>query len=187
MRTHSTRANPRSISRAARNGNAAFDKSADVSDCSTSRDSGPCTLSCANAAVTSVTNACASPTSRRSCDSTWRWAVSVATTMNESSSSLVTVRSASSSAALVEPLGVRDLPGVAVDGVGGHAVEHASRVATLDPELRHEAHVHHDHVLAAGSVLGVPSRPERGATPRERAGVGRRARSRRTNRRPPNR
>ena len=96
MRTHSTRANPRSISRAVRNGNASFDRSAVVSDCSSARDRGPCTLIWAYAAVTSVTKACASPTWRRMWASTWRWAVSVATTMNCSSSSLVTVRSASS-------------------------------------------------------------------------------------------
>jgi hypothetical protein len=47
MRTHSARAKPMSISRAARNGNASFDRSAVVSDCSSSRERGPCTLICA--------------------------------------------------------------------------------------------------------------------------------------------
>ena len=61
MRTHSTRAKPMSISRAVRNGNASLDRSTDVSDCSSSRDRGPCTLSCAKPDVTSVTKACASP------------------------------------------------------------------------------------------------------------------------------
>ena len=47
-------------------------------------------------------------TCRRSQVSTWRCAVSDATTRNRSSSSLVTVRSASSVPPLVEPLRVRD-------------------------------------------------------------------------------
>ena len=48
MRMHSTRANPISISRAARNGNASLERSARVTDCSNSRERGPWTLSCAN-------------------------------------------------------------------------------------------------------------------------------------------
>ena len=41
---HSTRANPMSISRAARNGNASFDMSAVVTAASSSRERGPWTL-----------------------------------------------------------------------------------------------------------------------------------------------
>ena len=67
--------------------------------------------------------------------------------------------------ALVEPLRVGDLPGVAVDGVGGDVVEHTSGVAALDAELRHEAHVHHDHALAAGTVLGLPLVPRTPGVP----------------------
>ena len=63
MRTSRTRANPRSISRAVRNGNASFDKSVVVNDCSNSRERGPCTFSWAYPAVTSVAIAW-----QRSCD-----------------------------------------------------------------------------------------------------------------------
>ena len=47
MRTHSTRAKPMSMSRAARKGNASFETSALVTACSSSRERGPWTLSCA--------------------------------------------------------------------------------------------------------------------------------------------
>src|SRR6266545_4192340 len=95
MRMHSTRANPRSISRAARNGNAALDMSCVVTEASSSRERGPWMLICAYAPVTSVTNAWASPRCRRSQVSACRCVLSEATTQNRSSSSLVTVRSAS--------------------------------------------------------------------------------------------
>ena len=45
MRTQITRAMPMSISRTQRNGKAALDRSAEVSDCRNSRERGPCTFS----------------------------------------------------------------------------------------------------------------------------------------------
>ena len=96
MRTHRARAKPMSMVRAARNGNASFDMSADVIAWITSRERGPWTLICASADVTSVANARSSPMCRRSHACTWPWALSDATTRKRSSSSLVTVRSASS-------------------------------------------------------------------------------------------
>ena len=79
--------------------------------------------------------------------------------------------------ALVEPLGVRDPTGVAVDGIGGELVEHPSRARPGDPELGHEAHVHHDHTVATGMVFGFPLGPPRGPTPRQRPWIGRGVRS----------
>ena len=93
---HSTRAKPMSISRAARNGNASLDMSAVVTAASSSRERGPWMLIWAYPDVTSVTKACASPKCRRIHVCACRCAVSEATTQNRSSSSLVTVRSASS-------------------------------------------------------------------------------------------
>ncbi len=70
-----------SISRAARNGNASLLMSADVIDCRSSRERGPCTLICAYPDVTSVTKACALSGMWRFIHvSTWRCAVSDATT-----------------------------------------------------------------------------------------------------------
>ena len=96
MRMHSTRAKPISISRAVRKGNASLLRSAEVMACSNSRERGPCTLSCANAEVWSATKAWASPKLRFMWVSIWRCTVSEPTTKYRSSSSLVTVRSASS-------------------------------------------------------------------------------------------
>ena len=78
---------------------------------------------------------------------------------------------------LAQPLRVRDPPGLAVHCVGRQLVDHGAGVAALHPELRHERHVHHDHALAAGTVLGGPLVPERRTSPREWARVGRGART----------
>ena len=157
MRTHSTRAKPMSIERAVRNGNASLDRSTDVSDCSSSRDRGPCTLICAKPEVMSVTNACMSSVMcRRIQVSACRCAVSEATTQNRSSSSLVTVRSASSVPPSLSHCVYVMTPGVAVDVVGRQVLEQPARVAALHEELRHERHVHRDDVLAGRAVLGRP-------------------------------
>ncbi len=59
-------------------------------------------------------------------------------------------------AGLVQPLRVRDHAGVTVDVVGRQLVQQPAGVATLHEELRHERHVHHDHVVASRLVLGSP-------------------------------
>ena len=95
MRTHSTRAKPMSISRAARNGNASFDRSTRRERLHQLARARPLHVDLRVPEVTSVTNACASSGKCRFIHvSTWRCAVSEATTQKRSSSSLVTVRSA---------------------------------------------------------------------------------------------
>ena len=85
-----------SISREVRKGKALLERSAEVTMESSSRDLGPWMLSCPMPLVTSVVKQWASAgVLRRSQVSTWRCMVSVTTTMNFSSSILVTVTSAS--------------------------------------------------------------------------------------------
>ena len=89
---------------------------------------------------------------------------------------------------LVQPLRVGHAPGVAVDVAAGDPVEKAPGVTALDEELRHEGHVHQDHALARGLVLGLPSTGTSSAGP-TRAGrhSGVAAVAARTSRRPPSR
>ena len=75
-------------------------------------------------------------------------------------------------AGVVEPLGVGDPAGRAVDGVGRQVVEQPAGVGALNAELGHERHVHHDHAGARRLVLVAPVVPPRRPSPRQRTGVG---------------
>ena len=85
--------------------------------------------------------------------STWRCTVSEHTTRNSCSDfRRVMVRSASIPPA-VRPLRVDDAADGYVDVVAAQPIEGHERVPSLHDELRHEGHVHQDHVLPAGPVL----------------------------------
>ncbi len=137
MRTQSTRAKPMSISAAARNGNASFERSADgqrLQELARPRplhvDLRPARRHVGDEGVRARRIV---PIARRIHVSAWRWAVSDATTQNRSSSSLVTVRSASSVPASLSHCVYVIVPGRAVDPVGRDLLEHAARVAPLAP------------------------------------------------------
>ena len=87
-------------------------------------------------------------------------------------------------AALVEPLGVGDRrPASPSTSLAEMRSSTAPGVAALHEELRHERHVHDDHALARGAVLGRPVREPvlagpttacsaSGSTPARRVPVG---------------
>ena len=188
MRTHSARAKPMSISRAARNGNASLRMSAVVTSCISSRERGPWMLICAYAAghVGRRTRGASSGTWRFIHVSTWRCAVSDATTQKRSSSSFVTVRSASSLPASLSHCVYVICPRAPSTLLAEIQLSSAPGVASLDEELRHERHVHEDHALARGLVLGLPVR-EPAAACRTTASTFGFAPAARTSRRPPSR
>ena len=57
---------------------------------------------------------------------------------------------------LVEPLGVGDPAGLAVDLVGRDPVQDLPGVTAAHVELGHEGHIHQDHAGARGVMLGLP-------------------------------
>ena len=99
--------------------------------------------------------------------STWRCAVSDATTQNRSSSSLVTVRSACSLPASSSHCVYVICPAAPSTWFAEIQSSSAPGVAALHEELRHERHVHHDHALARRAVLGRPVREPVWRAPRQ--------------------
>ena len=57
---------------------------------------------------------------------------------------------------VVEPLRVGDESRFAVHARGAHVVQDRAGIGALDPELRHERHVHEAHALADGLMLASP-------------------------------
>ena len=159
MRMHSTRAKPMSISRAARNGNASFDRSRagqrlhqlararalDVDLRVARRHVG-------DERVRVVRDVPAHP----------RLDVAMRGVGGDDPEALVVELGhrevGLSLPAVVEPLRVRDRAARRRRRCSPQIrFEHAPGVAALDEELRHERHVHEDHALARRAVLALPT------------------------------
>ena len=165
-----------SISRAVRNGNASFDRSALVSRCSSSRERGPLHVQLAvggsdvgDEGVRVVRNVAPHP----------RFDVTDHRVGDDDQEALVAElgdgQVGLERAGVVQPLRVGDHPRRAVDVVGGDAIEAPAGVAALHQELAHERHVHDDDVVARRAMLGLPVREPALPAPGQRPRVRRRA------------